>query len=212
MAGMNGWIIALLVSGFAALIVWLGVVQARKTRENLRVLTEKLGLKLDTAEPALGIFPRAPRAQGVIDGRIMELYTFTRGSGKSQTHWCALRTRPQSAGAVEFDLSPQGLGSRVLGWFGVKEITVGHRAFDEAFFVRTNQPDLFGAALVPDIQARLLAAQQAGVRGTFKLEQGALTYTEQGSFSSEALCAHFAPAAELLRDLADAAEACARVG
>ena len=48
--------------------------------------------------------------------------------------------------------------------------------------------------------------QQAGVRGTFKLEQGSLTYTEQGSFASEALCAHFEPAADLLRDLADVAE------
>jgi len=209
---MKGLLVAFGVVGFVALMIWLGVVQARRTRDNLSRLAAKLGLKLEMAEPTLGFSLSAPRAEGVIDGRLLELYTFTRGEGKSRTHWCALRLRPEPATGVEFDLSPQGLGSRVLEWFGVKEITVGNRGFDDAFFVRTNQPDLFGAALVPDLQDKLLAAQRAGVRGTFKLEQGALTYAEQGSFASEAVCAHFEPAAEILRDLADVTEACARTG
>ncbi len=49
-------------------------------------------------------------------------------------------------------------------------------------------------------------------RGTFKRKQGALTYVEQGSFAAETVCAHFEPAAALLRDLADVAEICAQAG
>jgi hypothetical protein len=207
---MNGGLIVLLFVGLIALAVWLNVVQARQIRENLRSLTRKLGLKLDEAKPKLGIFWPAPRAQGVIDGRVMELYTFTKGARKSRTYWCGLRTRLQLDRGVEFDLSPQGPGCGLLEWFGVKEITVGNRAFDDAFFVRTNQPELCTAALVPDILAKLLAAQQTGVRGSFKLERGALTYTEQGSFSSAVLCTHFEAAVDLLRDLADAAEVVGR--
>jgi hypothetical protein len=206
MSGMNGVLTVMLVIGFFALIIWLNVVQARKTRENLRSLAGKLGLKLDEADPTHGVTWPAPRAQGSIDGRVMELYTFSTGAGKSRKLWCGLRTRLQLKRDLEFELSPQGPGSGLLEWFGVKEITVGNQAFDDAFFIRTNQRELLTAALVPEIQARLLAAQQTGVRGAFKLERGALTYYERGSFSSLEQCANFETAAPVLRDLADAAE------
>jgi hypothetical protein len=207
---MNALFAVLLGLGFMGFIIWRGLVQARQTHDNLRRLAEKLGLQVEATESSLGVFLTSPRAQGLVDGRALELYTFSKGSGKSRSTWCALRIRPALARAVEFDLSPQGLGSRVMGWFGVKEITVGQREFDAAFFVRTNEPALLTAALVPDIQAKLLAAQQAGVRGTFKLEKGELTYSEQGTFAADKLCAHFETAAAVLRDLADVAEVVGR--
>jgi hypothetical protein len=204
--GMTFLAFALLGLGVPTLIVWLAVVQARKTRANFTQLADKLGLQVEAAQPTLGVFLTAPRARGLTDGRSAELYTFTKGSGKSRTQWCGLSVQLQVPAELSFDLTPQGFASKVAGWFGVKEITVGNARFDDAFFVRTNQPDLLPAALVPDIQGRLLAAQQAGAKGAFKLEKGALAYVEQGSFASPALCAHFVAAAEPLRDLALAAE------
>lgn len=205
MAAMNLVFFVLTGSGLAALVLWLGMRHLRKTRENVQRLAAQLGLTPDFDPAESGFFSEFG-AQGLVDGRATELYTFTKGSGKSRTHWCGLRVRPRAGTALEFDLSPQGMGSKVLGWFGVKEVTVGDRTFDDAFFVRTNEPDLLRAGLVPDLQARLLAGRQAGLRGTFKLEAGVLTYVEKGTFNSDELCARFGHAADIIRPLADLAE------
>ena len=41
----------------------------------------------------------------------------------------------------------QGFTTRIMEFFGTKEITVGDAAFDAAWFVQTNQPEFLAAAL-----------------------------------------------------------------
>jgi hypothetical protein len=112
--------------------------------------------------------------------------------------------------ALQFDLTRQNFGSKIMEFFGVKEIQVGDAAFDAAWFVRTNQPEYFAAALVPAIRAKLMA--EVGDRrstGSYKLENGVVRYTELGGLSAVAV-ERFATKLPILQDLADVAEVSAR--
>jgi hypothetical protein len=114
---------------------------------------------------------------------------------------------PVLTGDMTCSITRQGFGTRVLQLFGAKEITVGNREFDDAWFVQTNQPDFLRAALLPELQQKFRP-----FRGAFKLEQGLVTYTEQGLIANEASRIRFGQATELACDLADLAEVQARHG
>ncbi|HEY0946499.1 MAG TPA: hypothetical protein VGD81_14575 [Opitutaceae bacterium] len=204
---MNGDVAILITVavGFAALVggaVWLGRTAHQRTRENLRALADRLGL---TFAPGKGWFGH-PRADGRRRGKPLELFNYTTGSGKSRQVWSAIRARPAAAGDLTFTIRPQGFGTKVLGFFGAKEIAVGDRAFDDAWFVRTNQPDFFRAALIPEIRDKFAAARQAGAKGHFALEKGVVVYAEAGTFYDRGRCARFETLAEVVCDLADIAE------
>lgn len=190
---------------FAGLIIWLAAKASAQTHENVRRLAGRLGLELEKAQPVLGVFHRSPRAAGSIRGKAMRLYNYTTGSGKSQHTWSAVSAAPAADSGLTFALSRQGFGTKLRELFGAKEITVGNSAFDEAWFVQTNEPDYFRAALLPELQEKLRP-----FKGAFKLEKGVVTYVEQGAFTSEERCQRFERAAEIVCDLADIAEVHAR--
>lgn len=208
---MNGdvAVVIILVAVFAGLVggaCWLGYLTQRRARENLRALAARLGL---TFAPGRGWFGRS-RADGHRRGKPLEFFNYTTGSGKSQQVWSAMRVRPAMSGGLSFTIQPQGFGTKVLGLFGAREITVGDRGFDDAWFVQTNQPDFFRAALIAEIREKFAAARQAGAKGRFTLEKGAVAYVEQGTFYDRRRCARFELLAELVCDLADIAEVSAR--
>jgi hypothetical protein len=141
-----------------------------------------------------------------VHGRAVRLWTYTTGSGKSQKTWVAAGVRPRAHGGLTFRLSRQGAMTKVMEFFGVKEITVGDPAFDAAWFVQTNQPDFLRAALVPDVRARLLEAAGRAPDCEFALRDGEVVYAEQGGFANAKQCDRVESALPVLRDLADVAE------
>jgi hypothetical protein len=194
----------LMIAGFmvfAGLALWLAAKASAQTRENVRGLAGRLGLTLEPVQPVLGFFYPSPQASGRIRGKAVRLYTYTTGSGKSRHTWSAVAATPAVDGGLTFALSRQGFGTKLLELFGAKEITVGNAAFDGAWFVQTNEPDYFRAALLPELQEKFRPLQ-----GACKLEKGVVTYVEQGAFAGEERCQRFARAAEIVCDLADIAE------
>jgi len=97
----------------------------------------------------------------------------------------------------------QGFTTRIMEFFGTKEITVGDAAFDAAWFVQTNQPEFLAAALVPEIRARGMAALAARAKGSFSLKDGAVRYAEQGTLASAVQLARLEQQVPLLHYLAD---------
>jgi len=112
---------------------------------------------------------------------------------------------PILSGIMTFSITREGFGSRFLKMFGAKEIKVGDREFDDAWFVQTNRPEFLRAALLPELQQKFRPFS-----GVFKLESGMVTYSEQGLLTNEAACHRFELATDLACDLADIAEVHAR--
>jgi hypothetical protein len=116
---------------------------------------------------------------------------------------------PQSHGNLVFHITVQGFGSRILELFGSREIVVGDPAFDGKWFIRTNQPEFFQAALIPELRARLSAAMSdisSVRRPSFKLEAGTLVYSEAGNFANDACCTRMLALKDVMSDFTDIAE------
>jgi hypothetical protein len=195
--------------GMVVFVVWAAVRHAKKTSAQVVKLGEALGLGV-IAPPKKWFDQASYRLEGTYRGRPARVWSYTTGSGKSRTTWCAIAVGCGNApNPMELSIQPEGLGWRIAKAFGARELEVGEAAFDREFMVRAKEP-AFAAALLPEIRERLLAFKRAGGVGTFKAEPGELIYTEQGFFS-EKLVARFPAAAEIAVDLADAVEVCRQV-
>jgi hypothetical protein len=206
-SGMITFAVVLLVIGG---LVWLEVGRQRKALDQLGALAARLGLELKVVKRPFGLQQHS--VEGIHQGKSVRFWSYTTGSGKSQRRWIAVGVQPRKCGTFSFRIEPQGMGTRVAEFFGAKEIQVGDRRFDDAWFVRTNAPDIFGAALVPEVRAKLMSAREAGAKGSFRLEQGWVMYAEEGSFAKTEAAARLEGLLPALLDLADLAEVCAGQG
>lgn len=201
----NDFIPWLFIGIFAAgvvLAVWGGFRARRKAHERMAALAGRLGLEFVAAKGWTG----HARITGSVRGKRVEFFNYTTGSGKSQKHWSAVSVTPASTGSLTFALCKQGFVTKVRALFGAKEITVGDAAFDARWFIQTNQPDFFRAALMPELRVKLDAALAGAMKGgKIKLEAGAVRYEEQGTFTAER-CARYEALLPVLCDLADVAE------
>ncbi|MFZ9682462.1 MAG: hypothetical protein ACO3DQ_04560 [Cephaloticoccus sp.] len=182
------------------IIFRLGAAVGRKAQANVRALADCVGLQVIERPTRFGLLAH-PEATGTIRQKAVRLYNYTTGSGKSRTTWSALAVTPRAHGGPTFALTAEGIASRFMEFFGAKEVKVDDPAFDAHWFVRSNAPEYFGAALLPEICARL-----GRPRGTWKLQDGVVTYLERGLFSDAARCERFAAAVPAACDLADIAE------
>ncbi len=192
------------------LVVWAARVHARKTREMLHAFAQRAGLRIQE-QTILG-YTSVQSLEGEQAGRTVRYWTYATGSGKSRTTWVAVAVRPRAEAGLQFDLTRQNFGSKIMEMFGVKEIKVGDPAFDAAWFVLTNQPDFLAAALVPSIRARLMAEPPGHWGARYKLENGLVQYVEQGHLSSAEVLARLERQLPLLHELADVAEVFAGPG
>ncbi|MBI5689962.1 MAG: hypothetical protein HZC55_07655 [Verrucomicrobia bacterium] len=191
-----------------AVLFLLTLHQQRKEHENLTALALRLGLELKVETKAMGL--QAVRINGWREGRRVEVWGFTTGSGKSRRRWVAAGAHPRECGSLTFRFDPQGLGTSLAEFFGAKEIQVGDRRFDEAWFIRTNRPDIFGATLVPELREKMLELRDAGLKGAYRLENGRVMYVEEGTFASARAVAHLEMVVPVLLLLTDVVEYCVR--
>ena len=162
----------------------LGRRQARRARENLAALAQELGLRLEDRPPALGIFPHVPTLRGEHAGRALRVFTFTTGSGKNRQTWQALGLACANPRALTLQLGAQNVLTSLGVMFGMQDVQVGDRTFDERFVVKTNAPAYLRAALLPEMRTALLQRwPQRGMGANVKLAGGEIVYAELGSFA-----------------------------
>ncbi|WP_438480360.1 hypothetical protein [Oleiharenicola lentus] len=195
-------VIVLGIGGFFGLIIWLAIKQHARTKENLIALAARHGLRLVETKQSLGA---DYSVQGTVLGREVRFWTYTTGSGKSRVHWAAVGVRPRATN-LTFELRRQGFTTKLMEMFGSKEITVGDPAFDQAWFVQTNQPEFLQAALLPEIRAKFMAQPERARDGSYKLADGWVQFAEHGSFATPEVIARLETKLPLLHDLADVAE------
>jgi hypothetical protein len=191
---------------FVVLLLRFGANKAKRAHARVSRLAEELGLTMTPPRVTFGLFHSSPHASGERRGKRLEIYTYATGSGKSRTTWSALSAQPRADGGLKFKLTRQGLGSKFAQLFGTKEIQVGDPEFDRAWFIETNRPEFFSAALLPELRTKLSAAATGGSRISFKLEQGKVVYAEAGGFFNDDRCRRFLALADVACDLADIAE------
>jgi len=194
---------------FAIFALMVGVLSARaaarRTQKTMRELAGRLGLPIVQSEPVLGFVAQSPSVEGLRRGKYVRLYTYSTGSGKSRTTWAAVSARTRGR-RLSFSLESQGVGSKIKEMFGIKEITVGDRLFDEAWFIRAEPAEFFRIALIPELRERLMAGRRAGLTGVFRCEQGEVRYAEVGGFADQGKVERYLLAADLCCDLADVAD------
>ncbi len=178
------------------------MVTRKRVVANLQRMAEQLGLEFQPAKS----WSTTPRVAGQLRGKPVAVFTYTTGSGKSQQTWAALTVQPANPGSFTFALQKQGVSTKIMEFFGNHEVTVGDAAFDAAWFVRTNRPDFFGVALIPELREKLMTAQHNFPGGKFELKDGVVKYFEPGSFSSDSRAARFVVVADIVGDLADVAD------
>jgi hypothetical protein len=211
LAALNpGMFILPVIIAIVVALLWAARGAMQKSHAQLRDFAQRHGLRV-VEKSALG-FTWVESLEGEQAGRVVRFWTFSTGAGKSRTTWVAVGVRPRADGGLTFDLARQGLGAKIMEFFGVKEIQVGDAAFDAAWFVCTNQPEFFAAALVPSIRARLMASPKVGRSHGYKLEKGVVQYAEHGHLSGEAVLARLEQQLPLLHELADVAEVFAGTG
>jgi hypothetical protein len=197
-------LVALVIgAGFMALIIWGAVAHQKKVRANLQALAARLGLQV-TGDTKRGL--ASGGVAGTYQGRAVRFWTYSTGSGKSRRTWCAVGVKPRAHGDLQFELQRQGFGSKIMEWFGAKEIQVGDPAFDREWFIRTNQPEFFAAALVPEIRAKLTALRLASGERPVRLEAGEVQFSIPGTFGNDRVIVRLESCLPLLFDLADIAE------
>lgn len=198
---------------FTGSMLVLAIKQRERAWRNVAELAKRLGLVPAPAEKRFG-FLGEPYATGSLGGKTARLYAFATGSRKSRTRWTALAVHPAATGNLTFHLSRQGFGTKVAQLFGAREITVNDPEFDRAWFIETNQPEFFRAALIPELRARITAAfdnSGRAHRASIKLDGGAVVYAETGDFSDERRCERIGNMAAVLHDLANVAEVFAKM-
>lgn len=195
-------------AAFMALIIWAAVVQTRKARENLQALADRLGFTIQEP-PKKGWFASSDRRlTGTFRGRSAQIYTFTTGSGKNRSTWCALSLRVATPPGFSLKVTGENLFTKAGRIFGVEDVTTGDPSFDDRFFVKSSQPAYVRAALIPEVRIRLLETwQKHRAFGAFVVESGEAKYTELGTFGNAKLCDRFPAMLEIAADLAEIAEA-----
>jgi hypothetical protein len=205
---VNSWapfIPLLLFPVIGGLVFWAAVVQKRRATANLQKWAAQLGLKFIPADGWTG----SGRVTGCRRGKQIDFFNYTTGSGKSRQTWCAVTARPAVASELTFTLQKRSFLTKIEKLFGIHEITVGDAAFDQAWFVQTNQPEFLRAALIPELRVKLMAARSAGAVGKFTLKDGEVKYAEIGTFSAAKRMDRLAGLTDVVCDLADVAEVAA---
>ncbi len=211
---MSPAVLPLLMIGFSLFVVGtvarLAARQSKLAADHVQRLAEALGLEFVTKPPVWGLFYTEPRARGQIRGRLVEIFPFATGAGKSRVQWCGVSAAVSAGDGLTFHLRRQGFGTKFMELFGAREIQVGDAEFDADWFIQTNQPEFFAAALLPELRAKITAfVRELGVQARgmeFKLEAGIVRYAEMGGFTNGDSCNRCQRAVGIVCDLAEVAE------
>lgn len=197
---------------FATVVVVIltaGYYRAEKAGENLEELSKRLGLVLKTT----GRFFKKHSLSGGFRGKPAEVYSYTTGSGKSTRHWAAIAVTVSKTGGLTFSLERKTVFIDFFArMFRRNDVKTGDEIFDRQWVLKTNQPELMRAILLPELRQKLMHYAGDGISSpSFKLETYRVQYSEQGSFSSDKVCQRIAGCAEVLCELVEIVEVSADV-
>ena len=96
-----------------------------------------------------------PTLTGKISGLPVTVDTFVRRSGNSSTTYTRYRVAYPNVG-FELQLKRQGAFTAITKLFGAQDVEVGDSLFDDAFVVKTSDPNRLRDLLTPSVRTSLL--------------------------------------------------------
>lgn len=186
--------------------------QNRRGRENLRRLAATMNLRLIEPEKKWVFQSGSVSLEGKVRGRSIRIHSFTKGSGKNRTYWCAARVGVENNRNLSLTISSENIFTRLGGRLGFKQALAGDKAFDEKFYIKCSDEDFLRAALIPEVRARFVDVWNSGTNGKVTADEGWVSFVEQGAFASDKICARFPGATELICDVAEIVETHSRLG
>jgi len=182
----------------------VAIYQAKQAGKNFVAMADKLGLTLETT----GRFFKKHRLTGQLRGKPVEVFSYTTGAGKSRRTWAAMAVAVGKTGGLTFSLERKvAFIDFFARLFRKIDVKTGDEVFDQQWLLKTNQPELMRAILLPELRQKLMRYAGDGISSPgFKLETYRVQYSEQGSFSTMKVCRRIEECTGLLCDLADAVE------
>jgi hypothetical protein len=174
--------IVLLLTGLIGFFAWKS---HQRTIETWRQAGAELGLAV-----SVGKGMSRPTLSGNIGGHPVHIDTYTQRSGNSSTTYTRYRVGYPPLG-LGLSLKREGAFSVITKLFGAQDVTVGDTLFDDAFTVKTSDPQRLRSLLTPSVRTgllRLLATYGSAVvaddhiqitRARFESKQEVLTSTIQ---------------------------------
>jgi hypothetical protein len=124
------------------------------------------------------------RINGTIDGRAVNVWTFTRGHGKNRSHHSAMSlSLPHSDAPRGVHVYRETFFSKVGKVFGGQDIQIGDAEFDKAFMIKGDHEDDVREWLNYDRQQAIISLRK---HGGFELSESQLYVERRGTFSRQA--------------------------
>lgn len=207
----EAFVFCLIVSiflGVIAVVAIIHTVTKKKATDHIRLFGEEIGVNVIGGEPFfksiqwLSFLKKPTRVSGDYKGGAIEVWHFSRSSGKSSHPYIGLKLRLDNKRKLSFQFHKEGLFSKIGKTFGMQDVSVGDAQFDKTFIVKSNDPEFIRAALLPEIMEKFYDAfEQHGAKGTIKLKGNEIYYEEGGRIRSDESRARFAALIDLCADL-----------
>jgi hypothetical protein len=195
------------VFGIFALVTRVAIKQQQRVRDNLTALAQRYGLQVPETPKGFLARMKPFAVSGTHRGRALRIYSYTTGSGKNATHWCALGLGVRNPGGFTLQIARENVFTKVGRAFGIEDANTGDKSFDDQFHLKSNDPAFVRAALIPEVRAQIAGAWKDGARGSFTVDKSEIKYAETGSFATAKICERFPALVELSYTLADVVEA-----
>lgn len=199
-------IMALMIGGG---IILTGL-QSKRNYFALKQLAETLNLSVPEQTPQLGLFYPEAKATGVRGGRTVEIFSFSKGSGKSRRrYWAVAAKVAGSTRGLAFELEQRGFSAEWMeNLIGKKAVETGDAELDRTWRLTTNQPEFMCAALLPVVREKLvaLARERGGRWPEVRLATDSVCYAERVQNLKPSQMVRLGRGLDLVCDLADVAE------
>jgi len=130
------------------------------------------GLALDP-----GGWFKAPTVSGAYGGLNVYLYTYTQGSGKNKTTYTSMVVYIPVPHRAHVRVTREGFLSKITKAFGAQDIHLGDPAFDDAYIIKSDTPELVPELLTPAIRGAMLSG---GPAMNFTVSRGTAFYNQVG--------------------------------
>lgn len=195
--------------GFA---IYGSIRRTRRIWENLGRLGSEMNLQL--VEPGKkGVFAAGGAAlEGRLRGRSIRIYSYTTGSGKNRSHWCAVQVAAENNRKLSLTVSQENMFTKLGEKLGFDQATVGDDVFDRKFYLKCSDEEFLRAGLIPEVRSGFVSVWKQGARGRVTVEGECIKFAELGSFSDNRICSRIPAISGLLCDLGEIVETHSRLG
>ncbi len=120
---------------------------------------------------------KAPTVAGAYSGFSVYLYTYAQGSGKQKTTYTSMVVYLPMQNRAHLRISREGFFTKITKAFGAQDIQIGDPAFDQAYIIKSDTPDLVALLLTPQIRGALLQGDQ---NMNLTVSRGTVSYMQVG--------------------------------